>query len=180
MISGRGHLVGQARNRRPAQLFKRLTEFAIREYFIVELLLIEDLLCLCRQLSAWPPHLRLEVVETRMRALDFQAWILRYRVSVARMQCTAGMGEQEFGELIKSLREDGRVRHHDSRRACLSQIGRSRLCGSARRSKAPRNAVLFWRHFMGAYSVPRSSLLTYPSFRRLHRSSSSNNNNRMS
>jgi len=61
------------------------------------------------QLSAWPPHLRLEVVETRMRTLDFQAWILRYRASVARMQCTAGMDEQGFGELIKSLRKDGRV-----------------------------------------------------------------------
>ena len=134
--------------------------------FILEPLLVEDL-GLCRQLSVWPSHLRLEIVATGIHALDFQAWILKHRASVVRIQCAADMGEQDFGKLVKSLRDDGRVSHHGSCQACLSQIGRSRSCGL----KALRSAVSFWHHFMGAYSVPRSSLLTYPSFRALHRSS---------
>ena len=117
MIGGRGRLVGQARDRTSAHRFKRLTEFAIREcFFIVELLLVEDL-CLCRQLSVWPPHLRLEIVRTKIRALDFQAWILKFRASVARIQCAADIGKQDFGKLVKSLREDGHVSYHDSRQA---------------------------------------------------------------
>ena len=170
MISGRGRLAGQARGRTSVHRFKRPMEFAIRGYFIVELLPVESL-CLCRNLSVWPRHLQLEIVGTRIRTLDFQAWIFKYRASVARIKCTTGMGEQDFDKLVKSLREDGRVSYYDPRQACLSQINRSRLCGSTRRSKALRNVVLFWRHFMGAYSVPRSSRLTYQSSRMLHWSS---------
>ena len=135
------------------------------------MLLVEDL-CLRRRILEWPQHLRLEIAGTRMHALDFQAWIFKSRASVVRMQSTSGIGKQDFAELVKSLREGGRVSHYDSRQSCLSQIGRSQLCGSTRRSKALRNAVSFWRHFMGAYSVPRSSLLTSPSFRILRWSNS--------
>lgn len=138
-------------------------------YFILGPLLVEDL-SLCRQLSVWPSDLRLEIDGTRIHALDFQAWILRHRASVVRIQCAADMGEQDFGKLVKSLREDGRVSHYDSGQACLSQVVRSRLRGW--RSKALGSADLFWRHIMmEAYSVPRSSLPTYLSSRSLHWSS---------
>jgi len=57
-------------------------------------------------LSMWPPYLRLEIVAAGIRTLDIQAWLLKHKASVARIQCAPdNMDNHEFGELVMSLRE---------------------------------------------------------------------------
>ena len=121
-------------------------------------------------LSMWPTYLRLETIATGLRTLDIQAWLLENSAPVARIQCAPDTDSHDFDELIESLRERKSVRRRGIHRDCLSRIGRSRLCDGRPEKKAP-SAALFWRRFMGPYSVRHSSPLTYLSFRWPHCSS---------
>jgi hypothetical protein len=104
--------------------------------FYLKPLLVEDL-SLCRELSVWPSHLRLEIVGTQIHALDFQAWILKHRASVVRIKCAADTSQQDFGKLVRSLREDARVSHHGSPRLVSHRLaGRDCTDGDRRLSRA--------------------------------------------
>jgi hypothetical protein len=88
-------------------------------YSPAELLLGEDL-SLYRRPSIWPTVLRLEIFEAGTSALDIQAWIHRHKAPLARIQCASEMHSQDFGELVRSLREGKCVSRHDSCQACLT------------------------------------------------------------
>ena len=97
----------------------RLGSQSVRIYFLLELLLVEDL-GLCRMPTTWPKDLRLEIIEAGIGALDVQTWILHHKAPVARIRWTPKIGNQDFGELVKSLREGKCVSRHDSCQACLT------------------------------------------------------------
>jgi len=93
-------------------------------HLLLELLLVEDLR-LCRRPTTWPRDLRVEIVEAGIGALDIQTWILHHKAPLARIRSTPKIGKQDFGELVKSLRERQCVSRHDSHQAYLThwQVG---------------------------------------------------------
>ena len=81
-----------------------------------------------------------------MRALDFQAWIFKHRASVVRIQCIAGMGEQDFDKLVTSLRDDAHVSHYDSHQAVPHRLaGRDCAVGDRKLSETRScSGATFW------------------------------------
>ena len=104
--------------------------------------------------SKWPTALRLEIIETGMSILKFQALIQDNKAAVARVQCRPEMDNHNLDELIETLRKGKCVSRHDSGQS-LSLTSQLPVLGGRPRSrtKALKSWVLFCHHFSSVYFV---------------------------
>jgi hypothetical protein len=97
-------------------------------HFLTGLLIVRNLLCLCRGTSNWPAALQLGIVEAGISILDVQAWAQKYKTPVARVECLPGMDSHHFDELVEILRRGRCVSHRDAPSNLSSHALAGRSC----------------------------------------------------